>query len=274
MAAVNGVQSEPDNRKRVVVVGLGMVGIAFIEKLLKLDAKRREYDVVVIGEEPHLAYNRVGLTSYFQHREVERLYMNPEEWYKSIPNGSLSYHPNTVVTEINSENKTVTTAKGDKFNYHISVLATGSTAILPRAIPGHDATGVFVYRTIEDLQNLISFSAAKKGTGQKGIVIGGGLLGLEAAKAMLDLEVYDKITVIEAMPYVLGRQLDSDAGMMVVEQVKNLGVDVVLGKMVSKLTTTENGSVTGVQFKDGDEVEGACVCFAVSSPKFHHALGT
>jgi len=82
MAAVNGVQSEPDNRKRVVVVGLGMVGIAFIEKLLKLDAKRREYDVVVIGEEPHLAYNRVGLTSYFQHREVERLYMNPEEWVR------------------------------------------------------------------------------------------------------------------------------------------------------------------------------------------------
>ena len=122
--------------------------------------------------------------------------------YKSTPNGSLSYRLNTVVTEINSENKIVTTAKGDKFNYQILVLATGSTAILPRAIPGHDATGVFVYRTIEDLQNLISFSAAKKGTGQKGIVIGGGLLGLEAAKAMLDLEVYDKITVIEAMPYV------------------------------------------------------------------------
>lgn len=68
------------SRKRVVVVGLGMVGIAFIEKLMKLDVKRREYDIVVIGEEPHLAYNRVGLTSYFQHREVENLYLNPKEW--------------------------------------------------------------------------------------------------------------------------------------------------------------------------------------------------
>lgn len=67
-------------RKRVVVVGLGMVGIAFIEKLMKLDVKRREYEVVVIGEEPHLAYNRVGLTSFFQHREVENLYLNPKEW--------------------------------------------------------------------------------------------------------------------------------------------------------------------------------------------------
>ncbi|KAI7524226.1 hypothetical protein KC331_g18213 [Hortaea werneckii] len=67
-------------RKRIVVVGLGMVGVAFIEKLLKLDVKRREYDIIVIGEEPHLAYNRVGLTSFFQHREVENLYLNPASW--------------------------------------------------------------------------------------------------------------------------------------------------------------------------------------------------
>ena len=67
-------------RKKVVVVGLGMVGIAFIEKLMKMDAKRREYDIVVVGEEPHLAYNRVGLTSFFQHRQVENLYLNKREW--------------------------------------------------------------------------------------------------------------------------------------------------------------------------------------------------
>ena len=72
----------PSERKKVVVVGLGMVGIAFIEKLMKMDAKRREYDVVVIGEEPHLAYNRVGLTSFFQHRQVENLYLNPREWVR------------------------------------------------------------------------------------------------------------------------------------------------------------------------------------------------
>lgn len=67
-------------RKRIVVVGLGMVGIAFIEKLMKLDVKRLEYETIVIGEEPHLAYNRVGLTSFFQHRQVENLYLNPKEW--------------------------------------------------------------------------------------------------------------------------------------------------------------------------------------------------
>lgn len=71
-------------RKRIVVVGLGMVGISFIEKIMKLDVKRREYDVIVIGEEPHLAYNRVGLTSFFQHRQVENLYLNPEEWVRDF----------------------------------------------------------------------------------------------------------------------------------------------------------------------------------------------
>ena len=92
--------SQDTKRKRVVVDGLGMVGIAFIEKLLKLDLKRREYDVTVIGEEPHLAYNRVGLTSFFQHRTVENLYLNPESWYASMPEGSLNYHLNTLVTSI------------------------------------------------------------------------------------------------------------------------------------------------------------------------------
>ncbi len=90
---VNGHDSEEESaqyplprekRKKVVVVGLGMVGIAFIEKLIKMDAKRKEYDVVVIGEEPHLAYNRVGLTSFFQHRKVENLYLNQKEWVSAF----------------------------------------------------------------------------------------------------------------------------------------------------------------------------------------------
>ncbi|RAL63510.1 hypothetical protein DID88_003930 [Monilinia fructigena] len=95
-----GLELEGKRKKKVVVVGLGMVGIAFIEKLMKLDAKTREYDIVVIGEESHLAYNRVGLTSFFQHRRVEDLYLNPESWYADVPPGSLSYHLNTKVVDI------------------------------------------------------------------------------------------------------------------------------------------------------------------------------
>ena len=88
--------------------------------------------------------------------------------------------------------------------------------MLPRHTPGHDAAGVFVYRTIEDLQKLIEYSAQKKGT--VGAVVGGGLLGLEAAKAMMDLGAFEKVKLIERNRWVLSRQLDGDAGGLVVEQ--------------------------------------------------------
>ena len=248
-------------RKRVVVVGLGMVGISFIEKLMKLDAKRREYDVIVIGEEPHLAYNRVGLTSFFQHRQAENLYLNPASWYASMPEGSLNYHLNTLVTSIDTDKKSVETSKGDTVPYDILVLATGSDALLPRHTPGHDANGVFVYRTIDDLQKLIEFSATRKGT--VGAVVGGGLLGLEAAKAMMDLEKFSQIKLIERNRWVLSRQLDGDAGGMVVEQVRNLGLDVLLSKRVGKINTDDANNVAGVTFEDGESMECACICFGI-----------
>ncbi|GAB7337008.1 hypothetical protein MBLNU457_g2423t1 [Dothideomycetes sp. NU457] len=251
----------PKNRTRVVVVGLGMVGIAFIEKLMKYDVKRREYDVIVIGEEAHLAYNRVGLTSFFQHREVENLYLNPKEWYGSMPEGSLNYHINTLVTSIDSKNKTVETSQGTTVPYDILVLATGSDAVLPKHTPGHDAKGVFVYRTIEDLQKLIEYSATKKGT--TGAVVGGGLLGLEAAKAMMDLEEFGKVKLIERNRWVLSRQLDGDAGGMVVEQVRALGLDVLLSKRVGKIDVDADNSVTGVTFEDGEKMDCSCICFAI-----------
>ena len=253
----------PNNakRKRVVVAGLGMVGVAFIEKLLKLDAKRREYEVIVIGEEAHLAYNRVGLTSFFQHREVEQMYLNPASWYASMPEGSLNYHLNTRVTSIDTGEKTVETSNGDIVPYDTLVLATGSDAILPRHTPGHDATGVFVYRTIEDLQKLIDFAATKKGT--VGAVVGGGLLGLEAAKAMMDLEEFSKVKLIERNRWVMSRQLDGDAGTMVVEQVRNLGLDVLLNKRVGKINTDEENNLVGVTFEDGESMDCTCICFAI-----------
>jgi nitrite reductase (NAD(P)H) len=252
---------EPTKQKRLVVVGLGMVGIAFIEKLMKLDAKRREWDVIVIGEEPHLAYNRVGLTSFFQHRQVENLYLNPQSWYSSMPTGSLSYHLNTLVTSIDTEKKTVATKTGENVPYDVLVLATGSDAILPRHTPGHDANGVFVYRTIDDLQRLIKYSSTQKG--KTGAVVGGGLLGLEAAKAMMDLEEFSKVKLIERNKWVLSRQLDQDAGNMVVEQVRALGLEVMLQKRVGKLNTDADNNLIGVTFEDGEEMECSAICFAI-----------
>jgi nitrite reductase (NAD(P)H) len=181
-----------------------------------------------------------------------------------MPEGSLSYHLNTLVTEIDSDNKTVKTSSGDSVSYDVLVLATGSDALLPRHTPGHDANGVFVYRTIDDLQRLISFSADRKGT--TGVVVGGGLLGLEAAHAMMDLEDFAQVKLIERNRWVLSRQLDSDAGGMVVEQVRTLGLDVMLSKRVGKILTNEENFVTGVQFEDGEQMDCSCICFAVSCP--------
>ncbi|KAI1847657.1 hypothetical protein JX266_006509 [Neoarthrinium moseri] len=250
------------SRKKLVVVGLGMVGIAFIEKVLKLDARSREYDIVVIGEEPHLAYNRVGLTSFFDHRKVENLYLNPQDWYAShAPESKLGYHVNTLVTKIDSENKNVACSNGDIISYDILVLATGSDAVLPRHTPGHDAKGVFVYRTIDDLEKLIAYGETQKGT--VGAVVGGGLLGLEAAKAMMDLQCFEKIKLIERNRWVLSRQLDQDAGGLVVEKVTDLGVDILLSKRVGKIITDENNSVAGVVFEDGEQMDCTTICFAI-----------
>jgi nitrite reductase (NAD(P)H) len=247
---------------------------------MKLDAKRREYDIIVIGEEAHVAYNRVGLTSFFQHRKVENLYLNPQEWvctlpplldwdlgliisgqYSNVPDGALHYHLNTKVTEFHPEHKVVSCSSGETVPYDILVLATGSDALLPRHTPGHDAKGVFVYRTIEDLQNLIEFSAQRKGT--YGAVVGGGLLGLEAAKAMMDLEAFEKVKLIERNRWVLSRQLDADAGGLVVGQVRDLGLDVMLSKRVGKIEVTEDNYVKGVVFEDGERMDCSTICFAI-----------
>ncbi|KAM0439871.1 hypothetical protein ACHAPT_000968 [Fusarium lateritium] len=249
-----------ETQKRLVVVGLGMVGIAFIEKLLKYDAKTKEYSITVLGEEPYLAYNRVGLTSFFEHRKIENLYMNPAEWYTEAEE-SLNYHVNTKATCINTDDKTVECANGETYSYDVLVLATGSDAILPRGLPGHDANGVFVYRTIDDLKKLIEFADSKHGT--NGVVVGGGLLGLEAAKAMLDLERFDRIRLLEKAPWVLSRQIDETAGKMVADQVSLLGVDLMLGKGVSRIKTDEENNLAGVVFEDDEEIDCSTLCFAV-----------
>jgi nitrite reductase (NAD(P)H) len=181
--------------------------------------------------------------------------------YSNCPAGSLNYHLNTKVLEIHTEHKLVSCSSGETVPYDILVLATGSDALVPRHTPGHDAKGVFVYRTIEDLQKLIDYSADKKGT--CGAVVGGGLLGLEAAKAMMDLENFNKVKLIERNRWVLSRQLDGDAGGLVVEQVRDLGLDVLLSKRVGKIEVTDDNAVKGVVFEDGETMDCSTICFAI-----------
>ena len=166
-----------------------------------------------------------------------------------------------MVTAIHVEEKLVSTSNGETVPYDILVLATGSDALLPRHTPGHDAKGVFVYRTIDDLQKLIKFADTVKGN--TGAVVGGGLLGLEAAKAMMDLETFGKVKLIERNRWVLSRQIDGDAGGMVVDLVSQLGLDVLLSKRVGKIEVDEDNAVKEVVFEDGERMDCKCLMFAI-----------
>lgn len=265
-----------EGRTKVVVVGFGMVGVAFVEKLISKDRKRRQYEIVVLGEEKHVAYNRVGLTSFFGslhfsclfltvgHRSTQDLYINPLEWYASHDPGVLAYRINTLVVEIDSTNRVVFTKSGEGIAYDILVLATGSSALLPRNMPGYDAKGVFVYRTIEDLERMIDYSQTIEHGKTCAAIVGGGLLGLEAAHAIQGLEKFSKVAIIERNQWVLSRQLDSEGGRLVVEKIRALGVDIMLSKRVSKINVASStGQITQIVFEDGEVMDCQVLCFAV-----------
>lgn len=141
------------------------------------------------------------------------------------------------------------------------VLATGSDAVLPDHTPGYDANGVFVYRTISDLERLIDFSSMHKG--EVGVTVGGGLLGLEAAKAMMDLECFENVKLVDRNQWVLARQLDADAGSLVTEKIRELGLDVLLQKQIATVNVDDDNNVVGATFKGGETIRCCCICFAV-----------
>ncbi|PGH11122.1 nitrite reductase [NAD(P)H] [Helicocarpus griseus UAMH5409] len=260
---INGINGHGVRRQKLVIVGLGMVALAtpHSEKVLKLDAEQRRYDIVVIGEEDHIAYNRVSLSSFFEHRKIEDLYLNPPEWYGSFTDGSLSYYLNTRVTQIYPEEKNIRTSTGEWVAYDLLVLATGSDAALPRQTPGYDANGVFVYRTISDLQKLIDYASNHKD--DVGVTVGGGLLGLEAAKSMMDMNVFSSVKLVDRNRWVLSRQLDGDAGTLVTEKIRDLGLDVMLQKRVARINVDDSNNVVGITFEDGETLACSCICFAI-----------
>ena len=184
-----------------------------------------------------MAYNRVGLTGYFNNRSIESLYLNPLEWYKSHAPGKLTYHTGDLVTRVDSDAKLVHTTKGFQLPYDACILATGSDAALPPYISQErfrETQGTFVYRNLADLESMIDFAKVRKPV-KRAAVVGGGLLGLEAAKALLDLEEIEQVVLVERNQWVLSRQLDGEGGRMVLEKVRQLGVEVLLQARVRQL---------------------------------------
>lgn len=263
----SALQNE-EGKIRLFVVGLGMVGIAFIEKILNLDEQCR-YVIETCGEETHFAYNRVALTEYFQHRSVDKLYLNPPEWYAKQDPERFIFHLGEQVTHIDHEAHVVTTAKGRVFSYDLCVLATGSDASLPPYMPSERAKrvqGVFVYRNIADLDAIIAYAEREGVKGGHGSVVGGGLLGLEAAKAVYDLPTIPEVTILNRQAYPLSRQLDAEAGEMVLRRIESMGVQVVTKLNVQDITTELVGDqevFTGFDLSDGTHLPSNLVIFAI-----------
>jgi nitrite reductase (NADH) large subunit len=228
-------------RKTVVVIGNGMVGHRFCERMVAYDAGR-EFELVTFCEEPRPAYDRVNLTKYFERRDAEHLKLACPEWYAE--NG-ITLHVGDRATEIDRRRRVVMSQNGREVAYDSVVLATGSAPFVPE-VPGVDKKGVFVYRTIEDLEQILACAGKSRSVA----VIGGGLLGLEAAKAVLDLGLTTH--VVEYAPRLMPRQVDEAGSKTLVEKIQKMNVSVHLGKRT--LHFLGNGKVEGLAFADGSEL--------------------
>jgi nitrite reductase (NADH) large subunit len=228
--------------RTVVVIGNGMVGHRFCEKLIECDAARR-YKIVAFCEEPRAAYDRVGLTSFFAHRDAEKLMLARLDWYREH---GVELHIGDRASQIDRAARIVYSDKGEKIKYDSVVMATGSHPFVP-PVEGVKKQGVFLYRTIEDLERIIDHG--RKAT--RCAVIGGGLLGLEAAKAAYDLGL--ETHVIEFAPRLMPRQIDDAGSKILVKQIESLGVRVHLNKATREILG--NGRVAGMRFADGGRLD-------------------
>lgn len=224
------------SKKNVIVVGNGMVGYKFCEKLV---AKSSSFNIIIFGEEPRRAYDRVHLSEYFNGKTADDLSLSGENWYQE---NHITLHLDDPIQEINRTNKTVHSLKGISIPYDYLVMATGSSAFVPD-IPGIEKEGVFVYRTIEDLELIKAYAQKAKIGG----VIGGGLLGLEAAKALLDLGVKET-HVIEFAPRLMPRQIDSVGSNMLQSKLSELGLAIHLNKSTNSIAG--DNKIESLQFSD------------------------
>ena len=214
-----------------------MVGYKFCEKLVSKIGQ--DFQLTVFGEEMRPAYDRVHLSEYFSGKTADDLSLAPPKWYSD--NG-ITLHLGDPVKIIDRKAKTVCSYNGIMAPYDSLILATGSSAFVP-PIPGVEKEGVFIYRTIEDLEMMTSW--AKKA--RKGAVIGGGLLGLEAAKAMLDLGIPDT-SVIEFAPRLMPRQIDDAGSKILQNKLQSLGLKIHTSTNTTEIVGEEK--IEAMRFAD------------------------
>ncbi|MGB7388843.1 MAG: nitrite reductase large subunit NirB [Pseudomonas neustonica] len=239
----------PINNQTLVIIGNGMVGHHCVEQLTERGALAH-YQVHVFGEERQRAYDRVHLSEYFGGRDAESLAMCEAGFYEQH---GVHMHLGVAVLEIDRERKEVVTSEGRQA-YDRLVLATGSYPFVP-PIAGADGNSRLVYRTLDDLD---AIRAAAKGA-RRGVIVGGGLLGLEAANALksLGLEAH----VVEFAPRLMPVQLDPDGGAALKARIEELGVRVHLNRATSEIVAGEEYAYR-MNFSDGESLETDLIVFS------------
>ncbi|WP_180980056.1 nitrite reductase large subunit NirB [Vibrio diazotrophicus] len=236
--------------EHIVIVGNGMVGHHLVAKLVEQQA-HLEKRITVIGEERFIAYDRVQLSSLFSGKSHEDLMLSSEEWYQKH---GINLILGSEVTAINRVQKSIILDGDDVLGYDTLVLATGSYPFVP-PVPGHERDGIFVYRTLDDLSSIRNACDKAK----TGAVIGGGLLGLEAANALRLLGV--ETHVIEFAPRLMPVQLDDGAGTILKEKIEKLGLTVHTSTATEKIIDGETAKHRMV-FKDAEPLEVDVIVFS------------
>lgn len=238
-------------KPRLVLIGNGMAGVRTVEELLKIAPDH--YDITIFGAEPHPNYNRILLSPVLAgEMQIKDIILNELAWYAE--NG-IKLHTGKQVVKIDRVARKVIAGDGTEEAYDRLLIATGSTPfMLP--IPGNDLPGVIGYRDIKDTDEMIDAATKHK----HAVVIGGGLLGLEAANG-LKLRGMD-VTVVHLGPWLLERQLDEVAGRMLQKSLEDKGLKFLLQQQTEMLVQGESGRVAAVRFKDGMQIPADLVVMA------------
>ncbi|WP_143869858.1 nitrite reductase large subunit NirB [Catenovulum sediminis] len=238
------------SKQKIVVVGNGMVGHKFIENMIE-HPDYDQYEVVTFSEEPRLAYDRVQLSYYFAGKTVDELMLTSPDFYDE--NG-VRFIVNDKVVTIDSDNNKIVTASGREESYDKLILATGSYPFVP-PVPGREQDHCLVYRTIEDLEAITASAKESK----VGVVVGGGLLGLEAANALQNLGL--KSHVVEFAPRLMAVQLDEGGGQLLRSKIESLGVGVHTEKNTTEIVAGETCRYR-MNFADGTHLETDMIVFS------------
>ncbi len=240
----------PTIRERLVVIGNGMAGMRTVEELLKLDPAR--YDIIVFGAEPHVNYDRIMLSSVLAgEKQVDDIVINPRAWYDD---NDIELHAGDPVVAIDPVAHTVTAQSGLTVPYDRLLLTTGSKPIVP-PIPGLNLPGVCAFRDLADVDTMIDAAANHK----RAVVIGGGLLGLEAAWGLKRRGM--EVAVVHLMPTLMERQLDETAGKLLQRDLTERGIAFFTNGQTEEVTGTDR--VSSVRLADGREAPADLVVVAI-----------